>query len=318
MPRPDPPSPAARPAAPVPPQAAAAEPPCAPASLAAQAPQQRLQPPALRFATAVSDPAVLAQRLLASPDLRPGGAPLLAVFNAASAAQALAQALAGAAPAEWVVWVHQDVFLPAGWAARFAAALAQVLQRDPRAAVAGVYGVAGHGAALRRAGGVLDRGHPLREPAPLPCPVDSLDELLVAVRAGSGLGFEPALGFDFYGTDIVLQAQERGLTAWVVDAWCEHWSSTPRSGPLPPALAARLAASGAAFEARWARRLPVATSWLECRAPGDVARALAAAQGGAPPGATGPGSAADTAAAPVPAPPPQAGPAPARRAEPAA
>jgi hypothetical protein len=235
-------------------------------------------PPRLHFVTAASDPAVLTRDLLASPDLGPGRWPLLAVYGARSAAAAQAPALAAAAPGDWVVWVHQDVFLPAGWAARFAAALAQLQARDPTAAVAGAYGVcgvAGHGAAQRRAGAVLDRGQPLREQAPLPCAVDSLDELLVAVRAGSGLAFDPALGFDFYGTDIVLQAQARGLTAWVLDAWCEHRSATPRGGPLPAALAARLAASGAAFEARWAHRLPVATSWLEIAAPGDTARALA-------------------------------------------
>jgi hypothetical protein len=241
-----------------------------PAAATAQA-----SPPRLRLACAVSQPEVLMQRLLASPCLARGGLPLWLRVNAGSAAEALDAALAGAAPGDWVVWVHQDVFLPAGWDSAFAAALADVLRADPTAAVAGVYGVAGAGQTLRRAGRVLDRGQPLVEATPLPCRADGLDELLVAVRAGSGLRFDPALGFDFVGTDIVLQARSRGLGAWVVDAWCEHWSDTPRSGAVAPALAARLAASGAAFEAKWAARLPVATTWLEIGAPGDTARALA-------------------------------------------
>ena len=229
---------------------------------------------ALLFVSCATNPAVLAERLLASPCLQRGGHRLLVMFNARSAAEAMNAALAQASPDTWVVWVHQDVHLPAGWDARFRDGLAQAQRCDPTLAVAGVYGVAGIGQDVRRAGRVLDRGQPLEEPAPLPCPVDSLDELLVAVRAGSGLGFDPALRFDFYGTDIVLQAQARGLGAAVVDAWCEHWSDTPRDGGLPSSLVERVAASGRVFERKWAHRLPVATPWLECRQVGDVERFL--------------------------------------------
>ena len=226
----------------------------------------------LRFVTCATDTVVLAQRLLASPCLHRGRHRLLVLFNARSAAEALDAALAQAPCGAWVVWVHQDVHLPADWDARFLAGLAQARRQDPTLAVAGVYGVAGAGATARRAGRVLDRGQALEEPAALPCAVDSLDELLVAVRADAGLRFDPALAFDFYGTDIVLQARDRGLGAAVVDAWCEHWSDTPRAGGLARPLAARIVASGRAFESKWAHRLPLATSWLECRQVGDVER----------------------------------------------
>jgi hypothetical protein len=226
----------------------------------------------LLFVTCATDPSVLAQRLLASPCLQRGRHRLLALFNARSAAEALDAALAQAPRDAWVIWVHQDVHLPADWDARFLAGVQVAQERDPTLAVAGVYGVAGTGATATRAGRVLDRGHVLEEPAALPCRVDSLDELLVAVRADAGLRFDPALAFDFYGTDIVLLAQARGLGAAVVDAWCEHWSNTPRAGGLPAALAERIVASGRVFEAKWAHRLPVATPWLECRQPGDVER----------------------------------------------
>jgi len=226
----------------------------------------------LLFVTCATDTVVLAQRLLASPCLQRGRHRLLALFNARSAAEALDAALAQAPRGAWVVWVHQDVHLPADWDARFLASLAHAQRQDPTLAVAGVYGVAGTGTAARRAGRVLDRGQVLEEAAALPCAVDSLDELLVAVRAGAGLRFDPALAFDFYGTDIVLQAQDQGLGAAVVDAWCEHWSNTPRTGGLPVALAERIIASGRSFESKWAQRLPLTTSWLECRQPGDVER----------------------------------------------
>lgn len=226
----------------------------------------------LLFVTCATDTAVLGQRLLASPCLQRGRHRLLALFNASSAAEALDAALAQAPRGAWVVWVHQDVHLPADWDVRFLASLAQAQRHDPTLAVAGVYGVAGAGTAARRAGRVLDRGQALEEAAVLPFAVDSLDELLVAVRGDAGLRFDPALAFDFYGTDIVLQAQDQGLGAAVVDAWCEHWSNTPREGGLPPALARRIVASGRRFESKWAHRLPLATSWLECQQVGDVER----------------------------------------------
>ena len=230
----------------------------------------------LGFVTCASDVAVLAKRLLASPCLQRNGQSLVVYFNAASAADGFNAALAAerqrSSGANWLVWLHQDVFLPEGWDTRFEQALVQALQQFPKLAVAGVYGVAGAGVAARRAGHVLDRGALLRESAPLPCLVDSLDELLFAVRVDAGLQLDSALGFDFYATDLVLQAQQRGLQSAVLDACCEHWSGTPTSGAIATSLARRIEASGAVFEAKWAAQLPVQTSWLLLRKSGDVAR----------------------------------------------
>lgn len=234
----------------------------------------------LLFVTSVSRADVLARCLLRSPCLQPGGRPLVAHFNAPSAAAAANAALDSHPGVGWLVWVHQDVLLPAGWDRRFAAALAEAGRRFPQLAVAGVYGLAGHGAGARRAGHVLDRGTLLREPEPLPCAADSLDELLVAVRPASGLRFDPALGFDFYATDLVLQARQRGLQCAVVDAYCEHWSDTPRSG-APPGLAARIKASARAFEAKWAGQLPVSTPCFHIDRAGAVAAQIDAWQAGA-------------------------------------
>lgn len=138
------------------------------------------------------------------------------------------------APHRWVVWLHQDVVLPEGWDTLFSQAIAQAEQRLGRLSIVGAYGVIGAGVQARHAGHVLDRGHVLRGPAELPSLVDSLDELLVAVRSDSGLRMDPALGWDFYATDLVLQAQAAGQQAAAVDAFCEHWSDTP-SQPLYPA-----------------------------------------------------------------------------------
>lgn len=233
------------------------------------------EPIKLSFVTCVSNHDVLAKRLLASPCLRDGYYPLVAYFNAQSAAQAFnATALGVQSPNSWLIWVHQDVHLPLGWDTQFLARLREAQVVYPALAVVGVYGVAGTRADVRRAGHVLDRGRTLHEPAPLPCLVDSLDELLFAVRCDSGLKLDPALAWDFYATDLVLQAQSTGYQAAVVDAYCEHWSDTPSHGVFPRKLAQRIAQSGAAFEAKWAQRLPVQTTWLSIERAGDVGRLI--------------------------------------------
>lgn len=236
-------------------------------------------PSQLGFVACASSLEVLGQHLLSSPCLQMGGRALVVYFNAASAATGFNAAMASeagrSAGASWLVWVHQDVFLPEGWDTRFTDVLAEALERFPRLAVAGVYGIAGTGVNARRAGHVLDRGTMLLEPEPLPCLVDSLDELLFAVRVDSGLQLDPALGFDFYATDLVLQAHARGWQCAVVDACCEHWSGTPASGGVPRATVERIMANARVFEGKWAHRLPVTTPCFDIRQTGDVARFMA-------------------------------------------
>ena len=116
----------------------------------------------LSFVTCASNLHVLGERLLASPCLQGSGYPLAVYFNAPSAAHGFNAAMAAAqsehpdapAPAAWLVWTHQDVVLPPGWDATFMLALGTALQRFPKLAVAGVYGVAGTGADALRAGHV--------------------------------------------------------------------------------------------------------------------------------------------------------------------
>ena len=226
------------------------------------------------FVTCISRLDVARDWLLASPCLGPGGAPLTACFNAASAAAAFNPVVdQHERTARWVVWLHQDVRLPGDWIGGFGRGLAAAKTRWPALAVVGAYGVRGHGAHARRAGHLLDRGRELHEPEALPARVDSLDELLVAVRADAGLRMDPALGFDFYATDLVLQARRRGLDAAVIEGlYCEHGSDTPRTGPWPAGLVRRLRASAEVFEAKWASALPVTTPTLEIGRVGDVAR----------------------------------------------
>jgi len=246
--------------------------------------------PQLFFVTCASDPTVLSQHLLSSPCLADGRYSIAIHTGARSAAEAFNTEMNRCPSAEWLVWVHQDVYLPRGWEQRFLAAIEEAEAELGRLAVAGVYGISRRESSTRetgeagghaiRAGHILDRGDLLREQHSLPCLVDSLDECLFAVRSDTCLLLDPMLAFDFYATDLVLAARERGLRAAVVDAYCEHWSTTPRSS-IPEALANRIRSSGTYFERKWAARLPLDTPCFSITAAGDVARqcrALCAAE----------------------------------------
>ena len=224
----------------------------------------------LGFVTCASDAGVLAQRLLASPCVAGGEYAVEIHVGAVSAAAAFNVEMGRRPQAEWLVWVHQDVFLPTEWDERFIAAIREAEQRFSRLAVVGVYGVFGARAEAVRAGHVLDRGQLLKEPTPMPFHAESLDELLFAVRTDSGLTLDPSLGFDFYATDVALKALERGLDVAVVDACCEHWSATPRT-MVSSVLADRISGSGEIFERKWAHRLPLDTPSFSIGKLGDVA-----------------------------------------------
>ena len=61
-----------------------------------------------------------------------------------------------------------------------------------------------------------------------PYPVCCFDECCIIVNMRSGFRFDETMeGFDLYGTLCVLQAWEMGGTAWVIDAFAEHYCMRP-------------------------------------------------------------------------------------------
>jgi hypothetical protein len=212
----------------------------------------------LSFVVCVTDEAILAANLLASPCLAPESPhELISVLKAPSAAAGLHAGLERARN-DWVVLVHQDVFLPPGWDRRILSQLRQAERTFGPIGVAGVYGVSdvreavGQPLAAERIGQVVDRGRLLQEGPELPARAATLDELLLIVRRVTPLRADPALGFHLYGADLCLQARERGLSVVVLDALCHHNS---RSLALPESFFA----GAEVFARKWAGRLPIAT-----------------------------------------------------------
>jgi hypothetical protein len=212
---------------------------------------------ALSFVVCGSDDAVLAGNLLASPCLGPGSPHEVIVIRATPSAAAGLNPGLERAGNDLVVFVYQDVCLPAGWDRLMLNQYRMAERRFGPIGVAGVYGVGPvadtpGGPAARRIGWVEDRGRVLSEGPGLPAGVATLDELLLVVRRDSPLRFDPELGFHLYGADLCLQARESGLAAVALGAPCRHNS---RGVGLPRAFFD----SAGVFARKSAHRLPVAT-----------------------------------------------------------
>lgn len=228
----------------------------------------------LSFAVCVSDTEILTANLMLSPCLtHDSDHQLILVHNCRNAAEGFNRGMT-LASGDIIVFVHQDVFLPAGWDKRFISGFVEA-RNQMSAEVVGVYGLSapkGGGKPLQL-GMVNDRGKWLRGTMPLPARAQSLDELLFAVPRGSSLKLDPDLGFDLYAIDLVLQAEARGGCGAVVEAPCEHRSSLPRA-KIPRSTIERFRKSALAFEQKWASRLPLETPCIKFDASRPVAERI--------------------------------------------
>lgn len=172
--------------------------------------------------SAVNDEKVLQQCLLRSPDLQaPASVEILFQRGFDTAAAAYNPAILEA-KGEVLIFLHQDVFLPAGWLPQLSAAVNQLNLADPHWGVLGIYGVTAAGEM---------RGHlycnanqcALGQPIQKPVEVVTLDEVVLILRKDAGLRFDGGLkGFHLYGADICLAARQQGLKNYVVPGFCIH------------------------------------------------------------------------------------------------
>ncbi len=176
------------------------------------------------LAAAVNDRKILAQCLARSPDVCSGELGLDIYEHYPTAGAAYNAALDAAADATYVLFAHQDVYLPTGSLARLVNQLKQLDAIAPNWAVAGVIG---GDAARNLVGETWCSGHNriLGARSANPIQVETLDEMLLIVRTASGLRFDPELpSFHLYGADIILTAQKAGMSAWVIDLPVVHHS----------------------------------------------------------------------------------------------
>ena len=185
----------------------------------------------ISLVSAVNDDSVLRACLLKSPNIEADFELLLQRgYRSAAAAYNSALECAGS---EIVIFVHQDVFLPAGWKERLLDALDWLTKKDSNWGVLGLYGVAKDGA---HRGWVYSAGlsKMLGDSFAVPQVVRTLDEVLLVVRKASGIRFDENLeGFHMYGTDICLEAERLGFQNYVIPCFAIHNSNGIKYLPFP-------------------------------------------------------------------------------------
>jgi len=130
-------------------------------------------------------------------------------------------AMLARASGRYIVCCHQDVELIGDGAVELQARLEALTKLDPRWAVAGNSGFGQQGRAAR----ISDPYGDDQNEGSLPSLVFSLDENLLILNAEKRIGFSADLaGFHLYGTDICMQAELQGLTAYVIDFHLRHHS----------------------------------------------------------------------------------------------
>ncbi|MEN6421436.1 MAG: hypothetical protein ABFD76_05755 [Smithella sp.] len=128
--------------------------------------------------------------------------------------------------ADIAVLTHQDMFYRQGWVELMKEKISELPESW---VVAGVVG-------KDMEGNICGKFHDMRIPLhfntshrhKFPVPAACFDECCIIVNLKKGFRFDERLdGFDIYGTMCVLQAWERGETAWIIEAFCEHYCMRP-------------------------------------------------------------------------------------------
>jgi hypothetical protein len=176
---------------------------------------------------AVNNEESLERDLLSSPLLRDGQVPVVTIRDAKSAGEAYNAGLR-ATDQEYIIFVHQDVYLPRGWDLELSRNIQRLRQERAPWAVLGCIGVTrgGEFAGTCWSSGAR-REH--RHGPERPTVVTSLDEVVLVVRRSTDVLFDPRLPFfHLYGTDIVLTAARAGFQSFAVYAPVVHNSNALR------------------------------------------------------------------------------------------
>lgn len=160
-----------------------------------------------RFAVVVptSRPEELARNVHASPGLGEVQAPIYAIHDATSPADALETALPHL-EADWVLLCHQDVYFPAGFGRRLDALLAAIPAEAQDKTLIGFVGMAADKArgTCAPAGFMIDRLNRMDHPAS--AAAVSIDEAALVLSRRSLHRIDPAMGWHLWATDLCLGA----------------------------------------------------------------------------------------------------------------
>jgi len=217
-----------------------------------------LSTPTPRFTVvaAVNNRKTLEANLLASPALAGDDRVQLLIKEGFRSASLAYNDALDEARSDVVVFVHQDIYLPAGWFDQVAQAIESLESAGRPWGVLGSFG--SRGDAFGGLGRVFTNGLGLHgNPIDRPEPAETLDEIVLILRKSSGLRFDPKLShFHMYGVDICMAARDAGLATFAIPAFCVH--NTNQLLELPPEF----------YECyhyvkrKWKRYLPIAASCM--------------------------------------------------------
>ncbi len=209
-------------------------------------------PNSLRVAvvSAVNREDILQANLARSPAIVSGEIPLHKQVRRESASIAYNAALDGVV-ADVILFVHQDVYLPAPSISRILAGIRKIEKKDSNWGLIGIIGLDRSNGLVgevwdpRGRIGVLTGGY---------SEVVAMDELVLVMRTAAGLRFDPRLpAFHLYAADMIQIAATRGMKSYVVDCPVVH--NSPVHGYLGPTWAE----SYRYMQTKWWERLPIAT-----------------------------------------------------------
>lgn len=146
------------------------------------------------------------ENILKSPDLIDRGIQVVPVYNATSASEAY-EFGKELATNDWILFAHQDVYLPRGTVDHILTAISDLNEIDapPFIGFAGIGIDDGH---LSYSGLVVDRTNLFSHPS-ASC-AHSVDEFALLINKNSNIKIDPDLGWHLWATDMCLQANLQG------------------------------------------------------------------------------------------------------------
>jgi len=201
---------------------------------------------------AVNNDQTLERDLMSSPMLAEEDVPLFIRRGATSAGEAYNAGIAGTTQ-EYMIFAHQDVYLPRGWDTQLSKHIQLLEEHDLPWGVIGCAGVTRSG---KYVGTVWSSGaaREYKSESDQPAEIRSLDEVVLVVRRSANLCFDSELPhFHLYGTDIVLAAATAGYRSFAINAPVVHNSNQ---------LVGLDSSYKAAFEYmcdKWSKELPIRT-----------------------------------------------------------
>lgn len=124
---------------------------------------------------------------------------------------------------DYCILIHQDVYLPADFEHHFEKALNEINILDPNWALLGVAGGTTLDTGCVALSYIYARGVLIDSGMPFPYPVMTLDECFLVLNLKHGLRLDESLGsHHLFGTDLCLQARERGLASYLIGVPVHH------------------------------------------------------------------------------------------------